>query len=366
MKSHSSVLQKTILAVMMTISGHSFAVAQNSTPIANGMSIGDEIIKLANDKQYDQAMVKIEQALAMDKKNPQIRFYQGIILAEQNKVDSAISVFRSLTEDYPELPEPYNNLAVLYEGKGDFLKARTALEVAIKTNPAYAIAFENLGDIYAKSASEAYEKALQLEPGNLVINSKLKLVKELYNKPFELKDNPALAVSATEIKPMSAMVAPVNVNNTANNAMVQQQQQPLTIKPVTPVVVNNTNSAMNDVAKDKKMVGADPKKILAVVTDWANAWADKDLNAYFASYGDGFNPKGGRKAWEKDRSDKITSKKSIEVAIENPVVKVNGDIASVEFTQNYRGDAVKNVSKKVLTLRQVRPNVWLIENESSR
>ena len=86
-----------------------------------------------------------------------------MILTEQNKTDDAIKVFTELTEDYPELPEPYNNLAVLYATQGEYDKARKALEMAIRTHPSYAIAHENLGDIYATLASQAYDKALQLD-----------------------------------------------------------------------------------------------------------------------------------------------------------------------------------------------------------
>src|SRR5438093_2806195 len=77
------------------------------------------------------------------------------------------------------MPEPYNNLAVLYAGQGDYQKARKALETAIRTHPSYAVAHENLGDIYATLASQAYDKALQLDSGNAAARKKLALIKEL-------------------------------------------------------------------------------------------------------------------------------------------------------------------------------------------
>jgi len=61
------------------------------------------------------------------------------------------------------MPEPYNNLAVLYAAEGQERKAAEALEQAIRTNPSYTTAHENLGDLYARMASEAYAKALQLD-----------------------------------------------------------------------------------------------------------------------------------------------------------------------------------------------------------
>ena len=84
-------------------------------------------------------------------KDAQGRFLKGQILTEMNKPADAIAVFTKLTEDYPELPEPYNNLAVLYAQQKQYDKARTALEMAIRTHPSYAIAYENLGDVYALS-----------------------------------------------------------------------------------------------------------------------------------------------------------------------------------------------------------------------
>ena len=89
-----------------------------------------------------------------------------MIQRESGKPTDAIATFTKLTEDYPELPEPYNNLAVLYAGQSQFDKARAALEMAIRTNPSYATAHENLGDVYAKLASQAYNKALQLDAAN--------------------------------------------------------------------------------------------------------------------------------------------------------------------------------------------------------
>src|SRR6185369_9445937 len=112
-------------------------------------------------------------------RDPQGRFLKGLILAEQNKASEAIDVFTALTKDYPELPEPYNNLAVLYAAQGQYEKARAALEQSIRTHPSYATAYENLGDVYTKLASQAYDKALQLDSSNSAAKSKLSLVRDL-------------------------------------------------------------------------------------------------------------------------------------------------------------------------------------------
>ena len=113
-----------------------------------------------------------------------MRFNKGLILTEQKKTADAIQIFSSLSEEYPDLPEPYNNLAVLYASQGQYEKAREALEAAIRTHPSYSTAHENLGDIYAKMASQAYGKAFQLDKGNAAAQTKLSLIKDLFaNRP---------------------------------------------------------------------------------------------------------------------------------------------------------------------------------------
>ena len=107
------------------------------------------------------------------------RFLKGLILAEQGKHADVIRIFQGLTEDYPELPEPYNNLAVLYAAQGQYERARQALEMSIRTHPSYATAYENLGDVYTKLASQAYDKALQLDSSNSTAKTKLSLVRDL-------------------------------------------------------------------------------------------------------------------------------------------------------------------------------------------
>ena len=138
-----------------------------------------DIQALVKQGNYPQALDRTNGYLASRPKDAQGRFLKGVILTEQNKTAEAIKVFTALTEDYPELPEPYNNLAVLYASQQQYDKARLALETAIQTHPSYATAHENLGDIYAKMASQAYDRALQLDKSNTAAQTKLSLIKEI-------------------------------------------------------------------------------------------------------------------------------------------------------------------------------------------
>lgn len=162
-------------AVLSSLVAALFAVPA-STAHASEMS---DINKLMRAGQYAEALTKTDAVLAKHPRDAQLRFTKGLILAEQNRSAEAIAVFTKLTEDFPDLPEPYNNLAVLYAADGQYDKARAALDMAMRTNPTYATALENLGDVYAKLASQAYDKALQIDPGANVPQPKLTLLRSL-------------------------------------------------------------------------------------------------------------------------------------------------------------------------------------------
>ena len=139
-----------------------------------------EINRLLKSGQSQIALDRVNVYLTAKPKDAVGRFLRGLAQAELGKTNDAIMTFQGLTEDFPELPEPYNNMAVLYSSKGQFEKARVALELAIQAHPNYSAAHENLGDIYAKLASQAYDKALQLDKGNSIVATKLNLARDLF------------------------------------------------------------------------------------------------------------------------------------------------------------------------------------------
>ncbi len=128
------------------------------------------------------ALERTDHYLAKNPGHAQARFLKGLILADQGQPDAAIEVLTALTEDYPELPEPYNNLAVIHAAQGRYQEALNALEMAIRAHPGYATAHENVGDIHAKMASAAYEKALALDGKNKTAQAKLTLMRSLLEK----------------------------------------------------------------------------------------------------------------------------------------------------------------------------------------
>lgn len=139
-----------------------------------------QAVNMIRDGQYTTALAKIDEVLAMDARNPQARFLKGVVQTDQEELDDAVLTFQALTEDFPELPEPHNNLAVIWAQQGQYEKARNELEIALKARPDYPVAHENLGDIYTRLAGAEYERALALDKTNKSAQAKLTLVRELY------------------------------------------------------------------------------------------------------------------------------------------------------------------------------------------
>jgi len=141
-----------------------------------------EVRKLIAAGQGKQALARAESHLAKNPRDAQMRFVRGVILTDLSETAAARGAFQQLVDDFPELPEPYNNLAVLYAADGELDRARLALEMALLAKPDYATAHENMGDVYLQMAAEAYRRASALQPTNRAISTKLNLTREIVTK----------------------------------------------------------------------------------------------------------------------------------------------------------------------------------------
>jgi len=316
--------------------------------------VADEIQdanKLFKQGQLDQALNMVDTYLVTKPKDAQARFLKGLIVNEQGNPMEAISIFTALTNDYPELPEPYNNLAVLYAGQGQYEKAKVALEMAIRTHPSYATAHENLGDIYAKMASQAYDRALQLDKSNTGTQTKLALIRELFDQGARAAKTPtvtladaASVVAAHPVAQPTAPVATVSRSDLIASAPVDAAAVPAPIKAETlpaPVPAPAKAASVPDVNAE----------VVQVTQDWAKAWSSRNVKRYLSFYASEFKTPGGlsRSAWEALRKDRLTKPKSIQVGVSNlKVTLVDAQKAQVTFTQNYRASHFKSVDRKTL------------------
>lgn len=333
------------------------------TSVAQADEYGD-IQKLLRAGKPADALARTDQLLSAKPRDPQLRFLRGVALTQAGKQDQAIAVFTKLTQDYPELPEPYNNLAVLYAGQNQFDKARSALEMAIRTNPSYATAHENLGDVYARLASTAYNKALQVDSTQTAsVQPKLEMIQGLAypaagnTKPSAVPPAPAPApVAAPVPAPAPAPApAPVAVKPTPSPAPAPAATPVATPPPPAPT------AAPAAPAVDTAAVQA----VSAAVQGWANAWGSKDINGYFAAYAKNTVPSGkqSRKDWEAERRARIEGKSRISVKVQDLKVSIDGDSATARFRQDYSAGALQTSSRKTLEMSKVQGR-WVIVRET--
>jgi Flp pilus assembly protein TadD len=267
--------------------------------------------------QFEQALSRLDGHLRSAPQDAEARFTRGLVLVRLNRNDDAVKAFTDLTRDYPQLPEPYNNLAVIYAQQGEYDKARDALEAALATHPSYAVAHENLGDIYAALAGAAYSRALSLDPDNRGVKAKLALVGQLDG----LADSgAAVAARGLPSEPAATAAAPGT------------------------------------------------EAIGSLVRDWAAAWSAQDVDRYLGFYAPSFAPEGGasRQAWEAQRRSRISKPKEIRVTVTDVKVEPLADGgAQATFRQDYASDVLNNQSTKVLEMTQV-DGQWRIRREYTR
>ena len=150
---------------------------------------------LIAERKYDAAIVALDKLIAERLREPQARFLKGVALTDAGQDDAAVAMFQAVLGDFPELPEPQNNLAVIYARKGNYGLARDALEAAIRASPDYVIAYENLGDIYARLAAQNYEMAIARDARNRTAPVKLKFVRDALSPPAASAAMPAASAS---------------------------------------------------------------------------------------------------------------------------------------------------------------------------
>ncbi|KAF0165160.1 MAG: tetratricopeptide repeat protein [Rhodocyclaceae bacterium] len=312
-----------------------------------------DISKQIKQGQHAQALEQVDKYLAAKPKDAQGRFLKGIVLTEMNKPNEAIVMFTKLTEDYPELPEPYNNLAVIYAQQKQYDKAKQALEMAIRTHPSYATAHENLGDIYARLASQAYDKALQIDSSNSSAQNKLALIRDLMGTASRPGKTTKPIGDARPAEPVKLAEAPKAAPTPVAAAPVAAAPAAVSAKPA---------EAPKPAAA--KAAGDPNAEITNAIDLWAAAWSRKDVKAYLATYARDFKTPAGesRSAWDAERQKRIAKPGAIQVSYENLRISVDGDTATVKFRQHYKSASLKTSSNKTLLMGK-RDGKWQILQE---
>lgn len=288
----------------------------------------DEARQLGQQGNWQESLAQAGNHL---KKNPgdiDALFLKGIASSKSGNPSQAIASFEEIIRRRPDLPEPYNNLAVLYAKAGEYEKAQKALERALATHPSYATAHNNLSQIYKKLAAIAYDRALNLKTGSNQNEVPLALIDSLH----------PVATAPTKAGVEKVAIAPPT------------PEPPPTIASL----------PIEDKAKN-----ADINNIEQAVQGWAQAWSKKDVSGYIGYYSADYFPGdvNSRSDWEQQRQDRLTRPKSIKVQIDRLQVEmIDEQTASAVFRQRYRSDRVSDTVRKQLRLKK-QDSRWLIIEE---
>lgn len=116
-------------------------------------------------------------------REPRWRFLRGLALTALGRVEEAATIYTRLTQDFPDIAEPHNNLAVLRAAQGRLDEARDSLERALRADPSQREAHENLGDVHLRLAIRHWEAAAATSPPSPAADPslvrKLRLAREL-------------------------------------------------------------------------------------------------------------------------------------------------------------------------------------------
>lgn len=296
------------------------ALALTSISIAFTAHAGelDDIQRLAEKGQHQEVLNNVQRYLLQHADDERALFIQALALQHLGRNQEAITSYEHLTRSHPGSPEPWNNLAVLYAAGGDHNKARDALLNALNTHPSYATAYENLGNIYAKMAVSAYNRALE-----------------------------------TGKKDEATAIALVNIDQlpkTRNTPLAAAQ-----LPAAATTVIADTNTG-----NDKEI-----RNIIDTVNGWSNAWTAQNVDGYLAYYAPGFKPPSGmsRSRWEKKRRELLVKPRFIKITIKNPdVFMIDAHSARFNFEQAYTSDRFTDSTRKTLVLEKI-DGQWQILRE---
>ena len=153
-----SALRTLCLCWVMVCSMSGVAHAQGPAVITDPHQ---QVEQLMRQDQIEPALAKIQAHLAQRPRDPQMRFWQAVLLTRQGKREQAMQVYTELTQDFPELAEPHNNLGVLQAANNDIDLAQRSFELALRADPQHALAHENLADVLLRQAQRHYQRAAQ-------------------------------------------------------------------------------------------------------------------------------------------------------------------------------------------------------------
>ena len=306
---------------------------------------------------YASALETLRDLVSEEENNYEAWFLFGVAQVHEQQDHQAIEAFRHVIALRPKLAEPHNNLAAVYNNLGDTKAAIKELEIALEKRPNYAVAEENLADLHIKLALQYYRNSLSHGTNSAVEQRYARLLRvrnpaaDPATTIVAKKDVPAPSVKAMPVPmPKPVVTMPTQTSVAANDAYAQAPMASAKDEP-TP-----------SIAEDKSIIG-----VLDALETWRKAWSAQDLDTYFASYADSFDP--GSKfasiaAWKAYKTHVIKNKSYINVQFEKVEVDIpaSRDVAAISVLQHFRSNTYVGDDRKQITMKYT-PQGWKIITE---
>ena len=327
-----------------------------------------DVSKLVAGSKLDDAEKRADAFLAKNPKDAQMRFLKGAILTQRGKRDEAIKIYTGITEDYPELPEPWNNLAVIYAAQGAYDKARESLETAIRVTPNYATAYENLGDVYAALAAQSYQNARRYDANNAAALRKLNAARVLLGgngAPASAAAAPATS-SASASSTSAAVSSPRSQRNVGLPAPAGAPAAVAGVGATAPDIVVPANATSvpsgSNIVAIENAPAADVSST-AASSAASSAASDTSTIAIASSSTAQPRPTADQAKPVADVTDALKRwAASRSVLVDDLKVRVDGDTAVARFRET--SQSPRRVSNKLLTFKQ-NAGDWTITGEKT-
>lgn len=157
-------LAAATVCALLAVSPASFAeLVDPDAPsvLLNSSQVPGVVEKLIGRRDYKGALDLIEEGLKANPHSAQLRFQRCVTYERMGDRERAKNAFEQFIRTYPEIPEPYNNLAGLYAADGSLVRAEELLVKAVALRPNFALAYTNLGNLYLAKAKNAYDTAIR-------------------------------------------------------------------------------------------------------------------------------------------------------------------------------------------------------------
>ena len=354
MKNIYSIL---ILLLMLSSPAFAYDVTQAKADLKQG--------------RYTDAIEQLRTLVKNDADNYEAWFLFGVAHVHEQQFHQAIEAFRQVINLRPDLAEPHNNLAAVYNNLGDTKAAVKELEIALEKRPNYTIAEENLADLYIKLALQHYRNTLKTSP-NPVIEQRYARLVQVRNPMPDNVSSPAAKNMPVPEQPMVEQKATEKAatQHTEKQAMQPHiltpavAQKPQTTQPKTeqPQVKKDQATVMPTVA-DQSITG-----VLDALEAWREAWSAQNLDAYFSAYADDYQPDArfdSLDAWKAYKKRVISNKSFIRIELDQVEVNMQDKTtATVKLLQRFHSNTYNGKDFKKITFKYT-PQGWRIIAEAT-